>query len=51
MKIGATRGRFHPRKGTIKDRKVKDLIEADEMKKRWQERTEKLYKKWSERPG
>ena len=44
MKIGATRGRFHPRKGTIKDRKVKDLTEANEIKKRWQECTEELYK-------
>ena len=33
MKIGATRGRFHPRKGTIKDRKVKDLTEADEIRR------------------
>ena len=30
---------------TIKDRKVKDLTEADEIKKRWQECTEELYKK------
>ena len=30
--------------GTIKDRKVKDLTEADEIKKRWQECTEELYK-------
>ena len=30
--------------GTIKDRNVKDLIEADEIKKRWQECTEELYK-------
>ena len=31
--------------GTIKDRKGKDLIEAEEIKKRWQEYTEELYKK------
>ena len=31
--------------GTIKDRKLKDLTEADEIKKRWQECTEELYKK------
>ena len=31
--------------GTIKERKVKDLTEADEIKKRWQECTEELYKK------
>ena len=30
--------------GTIKDRKIKDLTEADEIKKRWQESTEELYK-------
>jgi len=30
--------------GTIKDKKLKDLTEADEIKKRWQERTEELYK-------
>ena len=30
--------------GTVKDRKVKDLTEADEIKKRWQECTEELYK-------
>ena len=33
-KIGATRGKFHARMGTIKIRKVKDLTEADEIKKR-----------------
>ena len=41
-KIGATRGTFHARMGTIKDRKFKDLTEADEIKKRWQECTEEL---------
>ena len=34
-----------PRTGTIKDRNVKDLTEAEEIKKRWQEYTEELYKK------
>ena len=43
-KIGATRGTLHARMGTIKDKKLKDLTEADEIKKRWQERTEELYK-------
>ena len=43
-KIGATRGTLHARMGTIKDRKVKDLTEADEIKKRWEECTEELYK-------
>ena len=43
-KSGDTRGTLHAKMGTIKDRKVKDLTEADEIKKRWQERTEELYK-------
>ena len=34
-----------PRTGTIKDRNVKDLTEAEEIKKRWQEYTEELHKK------
>ena len=36
---------FHARLGTIKDRKVRDLTEAEEIKKRWQEYTVELYKK------
>ena len=44
-KIRVTRGTLHARMGTIKDRNVKDLIEADEIKKRWQEHTEEIYKK------
>ena len=43
-KIGTTRGTLPARMGTIKDRKVKDLTEADEIKKSWQECTEELYK-------
>ena len=43
-KSGDTRGTLHAKMGTIKDRKVKDLTEADEIKKRWQEYTEELYK-------
>ena len=43
-KSGDTRGTLHAKMGTIKDRKVKDLTEADEIKKRWQECTEELYK-------
>ena len=35
---------FHAKKGTIKDRNGKDLTEAEEIKKRWQEYTEELYK-------
>ena len=36
---------FHAKMGTIKDRKGKDLTEAKEIKKRWQEQIEELYKK------
>ena len=38
-------GTFHARMGVIKDRICKDLIEAQDTKKRWQEYTEELYKK------
>ena len=44
-KIGDIRGTFHARMGTIKNRNGKDLTEAKEIKKRWQEYTEELYKK------
>ena len=44
-KIRDTKGTFHTKMGTIKDRKGKDLIEAEEIKKRRQEYTEELYKK------
>ena len=43
-KSGDTRGRLHAKMGTIKNIKVKDLTEADEIKKRWEECTEELYK-------
>ena len=46
-KIGDTKGTFHARMGTIKDRNGKDLTEAGEIKKRWQGYTEHLYKKMS----
>ena len=42
-KTGDIKGTFHARMGTIKDRNSKDLTE--EIKKRWQEYTEELYKK------
>ena len=45
-KIRDTKGVFHAKMGTIKDRNGKDLIEAEEIKKRWQEYRE-LYKKRS----
>ena len=38
-------GTFHAKMGSIKDRKGMDLTEADDIKKRWQEYTEELYKK------
>ena len=44
-KIGDTKGTFHARMGTIKGRNGKDLIEAEEIKKRGQEYTEELYRK------
>jgi len=40
-----TKGIFHAKMGTIKDRNVMDLIEAEDIKKRWQEYTEELYEK------
>ena len=46
-KIGDIRGAFHARMGMIKNRNCKDLSEAEEIKKKWQEYTEKLYKKRS----
>ena len=44
-KIRDTKGRFHAKMGTIKDRNSMDLSEAEDIKKRWQEYTEELYKK------
>ena len=44
-KIRDTKETFHVKMGTIKDRNGKDLTEAEEIKKRWQECTEELYKK------
>ena len=44
QKIGATRGTFHAKMGTIKDKNDMDLTEED-IKKKWQEYTEELYKK------
>ena len=40
-----TEGTFHAKMGTIKDRNDMDLTEAEDIKKRWQEYTEELYKK------
>ena len=44
-KIRATKGTFHTKMSTIKDRNGTDLTEAEDIKKRWQEYTEELYKK------
>ena len=44
-KIRATKGIFHAKMDTIKDRNGMHLTEADDIKKRWQEYTEELYKK------
>ena len=46
-KIRDTKGPFHAKMGTIKDRNGRDLTEAEDIKKRWQEYTEELYKKRS----
>ena len=43
--IRDTKGIFHAKMGLIKDRNGMDLTEAEDIKKRWQEYTEKLYKK------
>ena len=45
QEIRATKGIFHAKMGTIKDRNGMDLTEAEDIKKRWQEYTEELYKK------
>ena len=44
-KIRATKGTFHAKRDSIKDRNGLDLTEAEDVKKRWQEYTEELYKK------
>ena len=44
-KIRDTKGTFYAKVGTIKDRNCMDLREAEDIKKRWQEYTEELYKK------
>ena len=44
-KIRDTKGTFHGKMGTLKDRNSMDLTETEDLKKRWQEYTEELYKK------
>ena len=50
-KIRDTKGTSHAKMGSIKDRNGMDLIEAEDIKKRWQEYTEELYKKYLHDPG
>ena len=49
-KIRDTKGTFHAKMSSIKGRNGMDLTEAEDIKKRWQECTEKLYKKDLQRP-
>ena len=48
--IRDTKGTFHAKIGSIKDRNGRDLTEAQDIMRRWQEYTEELYKKRSSRP-
>ena len=50
-KIRDTKGTFHAKMGSIKDRNGRVLTEAEDIKKRWQEYTEELYKKDLIDPG
>ena len=49
-KMKDTKGTFHAKMGLIKDRNGMDLTEADNIKKRWQEYTEELYRKYLHNP-
>ena len=49
-KIIDTKGTFHAKMGSINDRNNRDLTEAEDIKKRWQEYTEELYKKRFSQP-
>ena len=49
-KIRDTKETFHAKMGTLKDRNGMDLTEAEDIKKRWQEYTEELYKKYLHDP-
>ena len=50
MKIRDTKGTFHAKMGTIKERNGMDLTEAEDIKKRWQEYTKELYRKDLQHP-
>ena len=49
-KMRDTKGTFHAKMGLIKDRNSMDLTEVEDIKKRWQEYTEKGYKKRASKP-
>ena len=49
-KIRDTKGTFHAKMGTIKDRNSMDLTEAEDIKKRWHEYTKELYKQYLHAP-
>ena len=49
-KIRDTKGTFHAKMGSLKDRNGMDLTEAEDLKKRWQAYTEELYKKYPHDP-
>ena len=44
-KIRDTKGTFHEKMGSIKNRNGRDIIEAEDIKRRWQDHTEELYKR------
>ena len=50
-KMRDTKGTIHAKMGIMKDRNGMDLTEAEEIKKRWQEYTEELYKRYLNDPG
>ena len=50
-KIRDTKGTFHAKMGSIKNRNGMDLTEAEDIKKRWQEHTEEMHKKGLHDPG
>ena len=44
-KIRDSKGTFHPKMGTIKDKNSRDLVETEEIRKKWKEHKEELHKK------
>ena len=44
-KVGNIKGTFQPKMGTIKDKNSRDLVETEEIKKKWKEHKEELHKK------